>query len=60
MRENLLRVPNLPARDFYEALQSLWLTHMLVLTDENYPGAGVSFGRSTYLLPYWQESIKTA
>ncbi len=59
MRENLLRVPNLPARDFYEALQSLWLTHMLVLTDENYPGAGVSFGRiDQYLLPYWQESIK--
>ena len=59
MRENLLRVPNLPARDFYEALQSLWLTHMLVLTDENYPGAGVSFGRiDQYLLPYWQESMK--
>jgi formate C-acetyltransferase len=45
--------------DFYEALQSLWLTHMLVLTDENYPGAGVSFGRiDQYLLPYWQESVK--
>ena len=59
MRKNLLRVPNEPARDFYEAMQSLWLTHMLVLTDENYPGAGVSFGRiDQYLLPYWQESIK--
>lgn len=36
---------NSPARaaepaNFYEAIQSLWLTHMLVLTfDENYPGA---------------------
>ncbi len=60
MRENLLRVPKEPARDFYEAVQSLWLTHMLVLTDENYPGAGVSFGRiDQYLLPYWQESIKS-
>jgi formate C-acetyltransferase len=59
MRNNLLRVPNKPARDFYEAVQSLWLTHMLVLTDENYPGAGVSFGRiDQYLLPYWQESIQ--
>ena len=59
MRENLLHVPKQPARDFYEAIQSLWLTHMLVLTDENYPGAGVSFGRiDQYLLPYWQESIK--
>ena len=59
MRDVLLRVPNEPARDFQEALQSLWLTHMLVLTDENYPGAGVSFGRiDQYLLPYWQESMK--
>ena len=59
MRENLLRVPKLPARDFSEALQSLWLTHMLVLTDENYPGAGVSFGRiDQYLLPYWQQSVQ--
>lgn len=59
MQKNLLRVPNEPAHDFYEAVQSLWLTHMLVLTDENYPGAGVSFGRiDQYLLPYWQESVK--
>lgn len=59
MQKNLVRVPNEPATDFYEALQSLWLTHMLVLTDENYPGAGVSFGRiDQYLLPYWQESMK--
>ncbi len=60
LREVLLRVPKEPARNFYEALQSLWLTHMLVLTDENYPGAGVSFGRiDQYLLPYWQESMKS-
>ncbi len=59
MQKNLVRVPSEPATDFYEALQSLWLTHMLVLTDENYPGAGVSFGRiDQYLLPYWQESMK--
>jgi len=60
MQANLLRVPNEPARDFFEAMQSLWLTHMLVLTDENYPGAGVSFGRiDQYLLPYWQESVRS-
>ncbi len=59
MRDNLHRVPKEPARNFHEALQSLWLTHMLVLTDENYPGAGVSFGRiDQYLLPCWQESIR--
>ncbi|PKN59930.1 MAG: hypothetical protein CVU53_05715 [Deltaproteobacteria bacterium HGW-Deltaproteobacteria-11] len=59
MRDVLQRVPKEPARNFYEALQSLWLTHMLVLTDENYPGAGVSFGRiDQYLLPYWEQSMR--
>ena len=58
MADVLARVPEQPARDFWEALQSLWLTHMLVLSDENYPGAGVSFGRiDQYLLPYWQTSV---
>lgn len=58
MAANLDRVPEKPASSFWEALQSLWLTHMLVLTDENYPGAGVSFGRlDQYLLPYWQRSV---
>ena len=34
------------------------MTHMLVLSDENYPGAGVSFGRiDQYLLPYWESSL---
>ncbi len=59
MRQNLLQVPQKPARDFYEALQSLWLTHLSVLTDENQPVAGVSLGRiDQYLLPYWQTSIR--
>jgi formate C-acetyltransferase len=59
MRDVLRRVPKEPARNFYEALQSLWLAHMLVLTDENYPGAGVSFGRiDQYLLPYWEQSMR--
>ena len=60
MQDILRRVPRLPAKNFHEALQSLWLTHMLVLTDENYPGAGVSFGRiDQYLLPYWEESVRS-
>ncbi|MDP3176729.1 MAG: pyruvate formate lyase family protein, partial [Spirochaetaceae bacterium] len=51
------RVPWEPARDFREAVQALWLTHMLVMADENYPGPGVSFGRvDQYLLPYWEAS----
>ena len=58
MARHLDRVPWRPATTFWEALQSLWLTHMLVLSDENYPGAGVSFGRiDQYLLPYWERSL---
>jgi formate C-acetyltransferase len=58
MERNLRRVPRQGATDFHEALQALFLTHMLVLCDECYPGAGVSFGRiDQYLYPYWQESL---
>ncbi|MFH1983936.1 MAG: pyruvate formate lyase family protein [Pseudomonadota bacterium] len=58
MAANLDKVPWAPAETFWEAVQALWLTHMLVLSDENYPGAGVSFGRmDQYLLPYWQRSL---
>jgi len=35
------RVPWEPAESFQEALQSLWLTHMLIMTAESYPGAGL-------------------
>ena len=59
MAKNLHRVPWEPARTFWEAVQALWLTHMLVMSDENYPGPGVSFGRiDQYLLPYWQDLLK--
>ncbi|NCC67316.1 MAG: hypothetical protein EOM14_03840 [Clostridia bacterium] len=58
MAENMDRVPWHGARDFWEAVQSLWLTHMLVMADENYPGPGVSFGRlDQYLYPYYQKSL---
>jgi pyruvate-formate lyase len=59
MAENLLHVPWEPAQNFWEALQSLWLTHMLVMADENYPGPGDSFGRlDQYLYPLWDKSIR--
>lgn len=59
MAANLERVPWEPARTFWEALQALWLSHMLVMSDENYPGPGVSFGRfDQYLLPYWHASCR--
>jgi len=57
MARNLDRVPWLPAETFWEAVQALWLNHMLIMSDENYPGPGVSFGRvDQYLYPYWQAS----
>lgn len=58
MAANMKVVPYEPAQNFWQALQALWMTHMLVLSDENYPGAGVSFGRvDQYLLPYWEKSV---
>lgn len=52
------RVPWAPAETFHEALQALWFTHMLVLTSESYPGAGVSFGRiDQYLRPYYERDL---
>jgi pyruvate-formate lyase len=58
MAENLELVPWEPPQSFWQAVQALWLTHMLVMSDENYPGPGVSFGRiDQYLLPYWEKSL---
>ena len=58
MAAMLGRVPWEPAETFWEAVQSLWLTHMLVMADENYPGPGTSFGRfDQYLYPYWEASM---
>jgi pyruvate-formate lyase len=58
MADNLARVPWEPARTFWEAVQSLWLTHMLVMADENYPGPGDSFGRiDQFLAPLWDRSV---
>jgi formate C-acetyltransferase len=59
MAESLSRIPWEPARTFWEAVQSLWLTHMLVMADENYPGPGDSFGRlDQYLYSFWEKSIR--
>ncbi len=58
MAQNLERVPWQSPRTFWEALQALWINHMLIMSDENYPGPGVSFGRiDQYLLSYWQYSL---
>jgi formate C-acetyltransferase len=58
MAQNLDRIPWEPATTFWEAVQALWLNQMLVMSDENYPGPGVSFGRiDQYLWPYWEHSL---
>ncbi len=58
MAENLGRVPWETPVTFWEAVQALWLNHMLIMSDENYPGPGVSFGRiDQYLYPYWKHSL---
>lgn len=58
MAQNLSRVPWEPAANFWEGVQALWLTHMLVMSDENYPGPGVSFGRADqYLKALWEKSL---
>jgi len=46
MVKNLEIVPWKPAQTFWQAVQSLWITHMLVMSEESYPGPGVSFGRT--------------
>ncbi|MDR2186270.1 MAG: hypothetical protein LBO80_11495 [Treponema sp.] len=59
MAVNMRTVPWEGAEDFWQAVQALWFTHMLVMADENYPGPGISFGRVDQdLYPYYQKSIE--
>ncbi|MFW6113897.1 MAG: pyruvate formate lyase family protein [Actinomycetota bacterium] len=54
------KVPWEPAESFYEAVQSLWLTHMLVMAAESYPGAGLSHGRfDQYMYPYYRADLES-
>ncbi|TFG19137.1 MAG: hypothetical protein EU533_07050 [Promethearchaeota archaeon] len=46
MALNLEKVPWEPAETFWQGLQAIWITHMLVMAEESYPGPGVSFGRT--------------
>jgi formate C-acetyltransferase len=59
MADILQHIPWEPPQTFWEAIQALWLTHMLVMADENYPGPGTSFGRiDQYLYPLWEKSLQ--
>lgn len=45
---------------FWEALQSLWIVHMLVMAAESYPGAGLSHGRwDQYIYPFYKKDIES-
>ncbi|MDR1787926.1 MAG: hypothetical protein LBR16_05695 [Treponema sp.] len=58
MAANCRVVPWEPPCGFWQAVQSLWFIHMLVMSDENYPGPGLSFGRvDQYLYPYFKASL---
>jgi pyruvate-formate lyase len=46
MAKNLERVPWEPAETFWQGVQAIWLTHMLIMAEESYPGPGLSFGRT--------------
>ncbi len=46
MAKNLEIVPWEPAKTFWQGVQAIWFTHMLILAEESYPGAGTSFGRT--------------
>jgi len=46
MALNLEKVPWEPAETFWQGLQAIWITHMLIMAEESYPGPGISFGRT--------------
>lgn len=46
MAKNLEKVPWEPAETFWQGVQAIWLTHMLIMAEESYPGPGISFGRT--------------
>jgi len=51
------RVPANPARSFYEAVQALWFTHVLVWLENRVNG--LSPGRADqYLYPYYERDIR--
>ena len=58
MIENLEIVPWEPAQTFWQGMQAIWLTHMLIMAEESYPGPGVSFGRiDQYLWDLYKKDV---
>ena len=56
MSDALRRVPYEPATNFYEAVQSLWLVHLVLQIESN--GHSLSYGRmDQYLNPYYEADL---
>lgn len=56
MSENCRRVPEFPAADFYEALQSMWFVQVAVQIYDN--GVSITPGRfDQYVYPYYEKDI---
>ncbi len=54
--ENCARVPELPARNFYEALQSFWFVQIIPQIYDN--GVSISPGRfDQYMYPFYERDI---
>lgn len=54
----LEKVPYEPATTFYEAIQSVWLVHLVLQIESN--GHSVSYGRlDQYLYPFYQHDIES-
>ncbi len=50
------RVPKYPARNFHEALQSVWLIHLVLQIESS--GHSLSFGRfDQFLFPYYETDV---
>ena len=58
MADALAKVPREPARDFFEALQSIWIIHTVTPVSER-SWASISLGRmDQYLLPYYRKWLE--
>lgn len=57
MAERLRRVPYEPAKDFRDAVQALWLVHLVLQIESN--GHSLSYGRlDQYLFPFYEADLQ--
>ncbi|WP_238915867.1 glycyl radical protein [Clostridium sp. YIM B02555] len=58
MSRILNKVPYYPAETFHEAVQSLWMIHLILQIESN--GHSLSYGRmDQYLYPFYKEDLKS-